>query len=203
MTMPPYNPGAPTSPAPTSVGPNETITPPPRRKSRLPWILLAAGAVLFLIVLTVVITLAASSDSGTHAAKAPSAWDREQSANAATPADAGEQGVPTDEPTTGPTVSAKDMTVWLKVTEKQCYGYDIGCDLTVEVRAKRNAGVPKPDPDDTWQVTYQISGVKDGPVIGTFEITGGKYEINEENLSTKSSSSKPTIKVTSVEKLGI
>lgn len=81
MTTPPYNPGGPISPAaPTSVGPHETITPPPKRKSRLPWILGSAATVVFLLVLTVVVTLAASSDGtgGKATGGAANAWQAEQ-----------------------------------------------------------------------------------------------------------------------------
>lgn len=202
MTTPdptsPYATGAPVPPASESLLLPQP--PAPKRKNRLPLILLAAGAALFVVVLTVVITLAAGS--GTPAAKptAASAWDRGQSATA-TPVDEGEVGVPTDQPTPGPTLHASDITLSLKTTSKECFGYGFGCSLTVQVKMSLTGMTP--DAADTWQVTYEIRGIKNAPLVGSFEVTGETYESNEEFVDTTGSKVKPTIKVTSVDKVGI
>ena len=64
--------------------------------------------------------------------------------------------------------------------------------------------VPDLSEDDTWIVTYEVSGVEDGPQINTIEVTGDTYSHDETELaSTSSSSKKLTVKVTDVEKQGI
>jgi hypothetical protein len=50
-------------------------------------------------------------------------------------------------------------------------------------------------------VTYQISGDESGPIIGTFNIHGnGKYDVNEEFLSTPSENTPVRVKVLDVER---
>jgi hypothetical protein len=63
-------------------------------------------------------------------------------------------------------------------------------------------GGPALSEDDTWEVTYQVSGDEDGPIIGTFEVTGTSYEVQEESLSTRSRNTKVGVEVTDVEKVG-
>jgi hypothetical protein len=57
--------------------------------------------------------------------------------------------------------------------------------------------------EDTWLVTYEITGDEDGPAIGTLELTGTMFTADEEDLSTRSSSTKIGIKVTDVTKVGV
>jgi hypothetical protein len=110
---------------------------------------------------------------------------------------------PTRRPTTaGSALAASDVKLSLKVTDKECFG-SAGCNIVAQVRAQHRDGKGAFVSDSTWLVTYEINGVEDGPVIGSFEITGGEYDVNEEYLPTKNSKSKPSIKVTSVEKLGL
>jgi hypothetical protein len=54
--------------------------------------------------------------------------------------------------------------------------------------------------DATIEVTYKIKGAKDGPVVGSTEVTNQtEYDVNTEFLDTRSRSSKLTVVVTSVE----
>jgi hypothetical protein len=77
------------------------------------------------------------------------------------------------------------------------------CHMTAVQGETTGYNGPTLSDDDTWLVTYEISGVDDGPLIGSFEMTGDEYTVNEEDVQTKSSKSKVTVKVTSVEKVGL
>lgn len=172
----------------------------PKRKHRGLLILaLAGGFVLLLAVLGIGMAIGGMSGTPTAKPTAASAWDREQAAKAAA-----SNNAPTTEPaaesTGGPTPAIGDIALHPKITSKECFG-SAGCFITLKVQAEYSG--PLLNPDDTWLVTYEINGVEDGPQIGSFELTGTTYDMNEENVSTKSSRSKITIKTTSVEKVGL
>lgn len=173
----------------------------PAKKSRLGLVLGGIALLLAVIGGTVATTIALQSDGKPAAAPKPlSAWDREQQQDLA-----GEVlPDPTETAATpdGHIVTASDMTLKTKITSKKCFG-STGCNLTVQVVAERKADVPLPDPGTTWLVTYEITGVDDSPVIGSFEITDGEYTVNEEALGTKNAKSKVKIRITGVEKVGI
>jgi hypothetical protein len=179
--------------------PQSEQSPPASAKKRRLWPILFAAIGLFILIATI-IGIALGAQSGTPRTSTPTGSNAEDQQRQLDETPAAEPT--TEPPTTGRAITAADMTLTLKTTEKQCFG-SAGCNLTVEVRAKRKPGVPEPNPDETWQVTYQITGDEAGPIIGSFEITDGKYDINEENLSTRSSKTKVTVKVISVEKEGI
>jgi hypothetical protein len=92
-----------------------------------------------------------------------------------------------------------DVELSLKLTEHSCYGSAGGLD-TVEVRlalANRDL-LPS---DGEWDVTYRITGDEGGPLIGTFSLSGnGRYEVDEQVVSTPSCSTTPAVKVVSVER---
>lgn len=163
----------------------------PRRNRRLVIIASIIG-VLAVIGATVAITLVAAKPRAS--AQAPSAPQSEQ-AGPLTPVE--EHDAP---PEPDPTLAASDVKLSMKITEKQCFG-SAGCNVSLKVQMAY-AGLPLSS-DDTWQVIYQITGADDGPVVGSFEVTGDQYTINEESVSTKSSKSKLQIKVTDVSKVGI
>lgn len=171
--------------------------PAPGKKSRLPLILAAIAVLVIVIVAAVVTTLAVAGGSRNDAAP-----------QTAAPAAAGAIPVegcgsfcddPTPAPAAGPLLTKADVELSTKTTEKHCFG-SAGCNLTLKVLAGWTQTLSA---DETWEVTYEIRGVEDGPLVGTFEITGDKYESNSEIVSTTSSKSKVTIKVTEVEKVGL
>lgn len=204
MTTPddrtPYAPGQP-SPYATGgfIPPTSPQTPAPApKKSRLPLVLAAIVGLAVIVAVTVGITVAAQHGSSPAASKTSgqSAWDAEQQRriDAATTPD------PTPTPVAAATPAVSDLELTLKTTSKKCFG-SAGCLITVKVNL--GYGGPTLSPDDTWQVTYEINGVQDGPLVGSFEMTGDQYTVNEENVETTSSKSKVTVKVTSVEKVGL
>ena len=90
-----------------------------------------------------------------------------------------------------------DFKLTPKITGRQCFG-SAGCNIKFKVKmVYTGPGLPE---DDTWAVTYEVSGVEDGPAINTFEITGDEYTYDDgEQGSTPSSSTKLKVKVTDVE----
>jgi hypothetical protein len=106
----------------------------------------------------------------------------------------------TPEPTSGPTPATSDIKLKVKVTDKECFG-SAGCNVGIKLQLSYSG--PALSPDDTFAVTYEVTGGEDGPVIGTVEMSNGQYEVPQETLSTKSSKSKISAKVTGVEKVGI
>lgn len=174
-TPPPVQPGPPWAPAPT----------PPAKSGRgRTALLLVLGAFALVLIVVLAAGLLSGSDdkqtgSGTAATKATT---QAMAAPVAT----------TDDPTP-PKVS--DFTLTPKIVEKNCYG-SAGCSITLRVEVTMEV---LPDSDASWLVVYEIRGVEDGPEVGNLTITGDRIEGTEENVSTSSSKSKITIKVTSIE----
>lgn len=192
MTTPPQPPSF--QPYPVPPAPQ---TPRKRPRWLLP-VLIGVGAVLLLCVGVGVL--------GAFLPDKPAASPTAKPATAtaepvtATTAPAAPTTQPTTEAPAAKTPAVKDFALRAKVTDKECFG-SAGCNVTLKVQAEY--GGPVLSPDDTWEVTYEVRGVEDGPQIGSFTITGDTYEVNEEYVSTKTSKSQITIKVTDVEKVGI
>jgi hypothetical protein len=107
---------------------------------------------------------------------------------------------PTESPTPAWTTSKDDWEANLKIVHKQCYGSGLGCSIEAKVKLGyygESSTVPE---DATIEVTYKIKGAKNGPVVGSTEVTNQtEYDVNTEYLDTRSRSSKLTVVVTSVE----
>lgn len=172
--------------------PGQPWTPPapPRKRNTTKIVLLAVAGVLGLCVSAGAV--GALLDTG------------KTSAPGTTVGPVGEVGVPARPAvTTRPAAArpaASQFRLTPKITEKQCFG-SAGCNVTLKVQVGYH-GAPLSE-DDTWEVTYEISGDESGPIIGSFETTGTTYDVRTEMLSTKSSKTKIAIKVTDVEKVGI
>ncbi|MEU8242250.1 hypothetical protein AB0C07_28700 [Actinoplanes missouriensis] len=165
--------------------------------SQRSWIITGAAAVGLALAVsaTLILTALAIRDAdepqAAPATTTPtSAWEREQQALGEEPAETAE---PTAEP--GPTLSVSDLKLTPKVVKKQCFG-SAGCNVSVKVEVGYDG--PALSPDDTWEVTYEVTGDESGPIIGTFELAGERYDQNEISMSTRSSKSKIGIKVTDV-----
>jgi hypothetical protein len=91
---------------------------------------------------------------------------------------------------------AKDFRLTVVVREKQCFG-SAGCNITYRVDAVWS---PMFDPSVTYDVTYEVRGGEDGPVVNTMTVTGDKYQRDgEEMVSTSSKNTKLTAAATRVE----
>lgn len=107
-------------------------------------------------------------------------------------------GESSDEPalSDGVAIAPRNIKIGINTRSQQCFG-SAGCNVTVQV-----------DPDyvgtqdastGSWEITYEIRGGEDGPIIETMTLTDGTFSFPEEqNLSTTSSSTKLKAVVTSV-----
>jgi hypothetical protein len=99
---------------------------------------------------------------------------------------------PAEAPIVTPELSNFELTV--KVKEKQCFG-SAGCHVTFEI----NLGAAvEPDDAATFELTYEVAGPEDGPLVGTMEITGNQYTVEEHFVSTPRKSTKLTVKATDI-----
>jgi hypothetical protein len=186
-----------TTPVDTTPGETAPLETKPKKISKKTWLIAGGGfGAVLLIAVTIASTLVIARSGGPHPAASPTAAiaiDPEQQATAAEP-------VPTETtPAPGPSLAATDLTLTPKVTEKQCFG-SAGCNVTVKITV--GYGGPTLSEDDTWEVTYQLTGDESGPIVGSFELSGAKYDQDEISLSTKSSKTKITAKATDVEVSG-
>jgi hypothetical protein len=103
---------------------------------------------------------------------------------------------PATKPQSNSTPEPAQFRLTAKVTKKDCFG-SAGCNITFRPDVTYTG--PALDPDDTWTVVYEIRGVEDEPEVSHLEMTGTQFEADDEDVSTTSSHSKITLKVTSVE----
>lgn len=156
---------------------------PPARRRIWPWIAGGAAALVLAVIVTAAVTIAATSGE-------------ERPAGAGTP-DA--ETVATATPAASvltPTLQQFELSVRIK--EKQCFG-SAGCSVTFVVEVALNTPLPE---GATWEVTYEVTGPDDGPIIGTFEITGDQYQQREEIAQTRRSSTRLTVRPTAIVRVG-
>jgi hypothetical protein len=118
-------------------------------------------------------------------------------------------GLGDDEPSATPAAPAhseanidkSDIKLHVKILRKKCFGYGYGCNVTyrVVVDGADMSDWPK---EGEVEVTYKVTGGKDGPESDSFVITldDEQYEKPWRETSTiRSRSTKLTVKVTDVE----
>lgn len=86
------------------------------------------------------------------------------------------QSAPT---TTAPTVS--DFALTAKILTKECFG-TAGCNITFRVQVAY--GGPALDPATTYEVTYEVRGVADGPQINTLTVQGDQSSTDETEMAS-------------------
>jgi hypothetical protein len=100
----------------------------------------------------------------------------------------------TSEPNEPP--SAGDFAISVKVLSKHCFG-SAGCNITYRIDPSYSGHLL--DSGDTYTITYEVTGVEDGPQINSFTLTGDQVQYeSEESAQTTSSSVKLKAKVTGV-----
>ncbi|MFD4257732.1 hypothetical protein ACFWR9_08870 [Streptomyces sp. NPDC058534] len=65
---------------------------------------------------------------------------------------------------------AGDFTADLRTVRRKCFG-SAGCNVTVEPKLAYNGASASLDPAAVFEITYEIRGGGDGPVIETAELT--------------------------------
>jgi hypothetical protein len=112
--------------------------------------------------------------------------------------EAADDGVSDAEPAIsgGAAVAPRNFRLDVRTRSKECYG-SAGCNLTVQVDPNY---VGKQDVSTgSWEITYELRGGEDGPVVETMTLEDGTFTFPEEQfLGTSSSSSQITAVVTEV-----
>lgn len=153
----------------------------PPKKKRLGLILGIAGAVLVVACCGVSIA-AVSSDAGQKGiADGKSITAPTSAASAKAPAAA-----PTTPAAKYVTPGPKDFTLKVRVTKKECFG-SAGCNLTYRVHDLTYSGdTAQLDPDKTYELTYEVRGIEDGPAMYSINTRGGEYEAPDEEFGSVS-----------------
>jgi hypothetical protein len=95
----------------------------------------------------------------------------------------------------------QDVKVNLKITSKECFG-EAGCSVAWKIDVHVNPNALKEGVD--YDVTYEVRGVKDGPITDTFTLYGdGTYDSQRGAGTTPSRDAKPVTTVTEVNKRGL
>lgn len=117
-------------------------------------------------------------------------------------AEATQDPAPTTEATTTepapvvtPSLSAIRLTP--KILDKHCFG-SAGCNVEFEIDMSLGVMVTG---GTVWRVTYEVTGVEDAPVIGSFELDDSSYDRVTELVQTASSKAKIKIRATEIELL--
>ncbi|MGW5616258.1 hypothetical protein [Streptomyces sp. NPDC003877] len=165
--------------------------PPKLAKNRTNAIIIgSAAAVIAAIVATGIVVVQSNDDSN-----GPATTTASSAADDTVTAAAEEESEP--EPTfTEPTVD--DFTMELRTTRRQCFG-SAGCNLTVEPELTYEGVSTDLDPDATYEITYEIRGDEDGPVIETAELSNQTtLNFTPSVISGVPASVKPSVKITDV-----
>jgi hypothetical protein len=99
-------------------------------------------------------------------------------------------------PTSYDTPQLSDFSVKLKTISKQCFG-SIGCNWVVQVKLSEFGSLSL-DPSVTYYLTYRLTGDESGAIIGTIDVTGDQYSVEDGNeiISTKANAIIPKITLT-------
>jgi len=151
----------------------------------------SAAAVIAAVVATgIIVVQNTGDDSGPATAAtstAPSAVDEA----------AGSYEENTPDPTYS-TPTPDDFTISLRTTDRQCFG-SAGCNVTVEPKLSYIGFTEDLDPNAVYEITYEIRGDQSGPVIATAELSNQTtLNFTPTLISTPSSSTKITVKITDV-----
>ena len=180
----------PTPPQPDFPPPLPPEPPKPANNRTNAIIIGSAAAVIAAIVATGIVVVQSRDDISTSATTSASS-----APDGAVTAAAEEE--PDPEPTfTEPEVD--DFTIELRTTRRQCFG-SAGCNLTVEPELTYGGLSTDLDPDATYEITYEIRGDEDGPVIETAELSNQTtLNFSPSVISGVPASVKPSVKITDI-----
>ncbi|CAL9313939.1 hypothetical protein [Streptomyces sp. SudanB91_2054] len=137
--------------------------PPEPKKSRTNAIIIgSAVAIIAAIIGTGVVVVQNQDDDKSAATATASSTPAEEEVEPAV-----------EEPEPEPdyvTPLAGDFTADLRTVRRKCFG-SAGCNVTVEPKLTYNGASTSLDPAAVFEITYEIRGGGDGPVIETAELT--------------------------------
>lgn len=79
-----------------------------------------------------------------------------------------------------------DFEIDLKIKEKKCFG-SAGCIVTYEIDPRYSGGSVEDLGDGSWDVTYEVTGGEDGPIVNTFTVDSGQVSFDGEEIAGTSS----------------
>lgn len=160
---------------------------PAPKRTIWPWALLAAGLLILLVLCVGAI--------GSQIGGGGDAVQRRGGAGQLAPVVSNTPDAPKG-PGPGRSVTVKDLTIGFKITEKQCFG-SAGCNVVGHV----TLAITDPDLFElrTFDVTYELRGVTDGPLVGSVTLDHGQYSADTEVTGTNRKSDKITAVVVDVE----
>lgn len=164
--------------------------PPTPKKNRTNLIIIgAAAAVIAAVVGTGIVVVQSNTDDPTP----PTA-----SAAPTTPSEDATAGVEEEPEPVYDVPTADDFTMELRTTRRKCFG-SAGCNVTVEPELTYDGLTEDLDPDAVYEITYEIGGVEDGPVIETAELSEqSKVSYSQVTVSTASAGAELSVEVTGV-----
>lgn len=168
--------------------PPYTTTPAPRRRRRAwPWVVLVC-------VLLAGCAIGGTVLLGSAADQVSKATPFTTPHTIAAPANGG--GVADPVPVQGAGLTAKDLTLTAKITQRQCFG-SAGCNVQYTIRLAAGRKIT-----DAYTVTYTVHGFDDGDQVGTLDVADdGTYEQDPfMSGSVKSAKTKLVVKITEVER---
>ncbi|MFJ8538154.1 hypothetical protein [Streptomyces sp. NPDC093591] len=167
--------------------------PPPAPKQPRNWVVIGSAAAVIAAVIGTGVFVVNSRDGGSGsspaAATTPAAED--------TVAAAAEESEPSYT-----YIDANSFTIELRTTRRQCFG-SAGCNVTVEPDLTLLVDSEAIDPDAVYEITYEIRGDEDGPVIETAELSDQtSLNFSPSLVTVPSSSTKVSVKITDVAERG-
>lgn len=91
--------------------------------------------------------------------------------------------------------AVEDFDVETSVKEQRCFG-SAGCNVTLRTEP---VYLGSDAPSGVWEVTYEITGIEDGPVIRTFDVDGEDVSFDDEaHVSVESEQFDIEIEITDV-----
>lgn len=168
--------------------------PPAPKKSRTNAVIIGSAAAVIAAVVATGIVVVQSRDEGNKPA-----------ASASTSSAPAEDVVTAAEEEPEPSydvVDADSFTIELRTTRRQCFG-SAGCNVTVEPELTILGDSEAIDPDAVYEITYEIRGDEDGPVIETAELSDQtSLNYSPSLVTVPSSNTKLSVKITDVTERG-
>jgi hypothetical protein len=167
---------------------HETTKPTARHSTAFAALLgLVVGAIIGALVTLGVVSVASDDDES----------EESDTVASSETSDDADEDVPaveeTEEPSYEPT--ATDFSIDLSVKERKCFG-SAGCNVTYRVEPNYEG---LQTPTGTWEITYEVRGIEDGPQVQTFTLTDDSFSFEPEiTVQTRNADAEAKAKVTNV-----
>lgn len=170
--------------------PPAPIPPPPRKRSTTLIVGLTAAAVT--AALGVGILIGSSGD------ESPAKSSKASTTAVSKADDSEDEDIWEDPKPTYDEVDVNSFEIELRTKSRKCFG-SAGCNVEVEPDLTYLGDTDSLDPDATYEVTYEITGDEDGPILETLDITDrDDLLVSTTLVSTSSSYTEISVEITDV-----